>query len=498
MNSSIFRIAVTGALVVLSAVSAQASEKQSRFQICIERAEDLSKNIWPLANRGSALAKIALAYGRSGYFIEAERVAGEIRDEGWKISAILDIASYTEVRKQNPDIAKRLIATAKESALTLTDVSRRDSYFRQIAHQQVLNRQIDEAFKTKELIATQRDHGLRDIARAEMLNGDIDGALETADTIRPGQWKDQAFAEIAGAVARTGDLERARAIAEKMQRKPPVADPAFHAARANDEARGPEERLAFARQIPHPGQRAIALHILGNDAVRVGKRDVAKMAYREAQAAEREKTNAFPIPGIGVLHSTSIPDIGVLQARAGFIDDAIEAVKDVERVPTKQRRSKNGDSLIWLLGHIAEAQHKAGKVEEARKTVESMQRVLSEHGDHFATLELVRAATLIGNLNLARAIVETLPKPQPIDFSMPVRPNALRIIAVGLAKSGDYDGALQVVAEMDHVHTANSAFMQIAIDQVRAGRLSDALDTVARMSDAQMQAFALTEMAIAK
>jgi tetratricopeptide (TPR) repeat protein len=491
MNSSIFRIAVAGALVALSAAPAHASEKPDRCLVCIERAEEASKKVWPLANRGSALTKIALAYARSGHFIEAERVVGEIRDEGWKIYAIMEVNNYSQIRQQNPDIAKRLIATAKESTLTLTDAGRRDSYFRQIVYHQALNRQIDEAFKTTELIATEteRDHALRAIARARLQNGDIDGALETAESIRSSsQWKDSVLAEIAGAVARADNLERARAIADGVRHKFPTPDTSLFGPRANDKSKSPEERLAFARQIPHPAPRAIALRILGDDAILADNRAIGRMAYRDAIAAEREKAT-----------SHSMSEIGTKQARAGFIDDAIETAKILEGLAQNERSIPNRHDPVGLLCAIAKAQHRAGQKDAARKTAASANQMVSKNGyqNHPGTIALVDMAAAMGDIEFAQRIAGQLPGPQPFSTEPTSRANAWQAIAVQLARSGDYDGALEAITEIGHVRTADNALTQIVIEQLWQGRLAEALATVERITNAWERVVALTEMAMA-
>jgi hypothetical protein len=491
MNSSIFRTALCGAAFIFSSAAVSAADNAVVFQTCIEKAEQISRNIWPLEKRNPALAKIALAYARFGSFDRIEGIANEIREPRSKAEAILEAINYSKMRTESPEIAKRLTSIARDAAVALTHVGIRDNLFWRIAYRQALNGQIAESYETSDLVETPilQDQARYQISSAQSQNGDIDGALATAESMRPGRWRDDAFAVAAGAIAQAGDWKKARDVAEKSRSHKQSAY--YFMANAGTQKLDFESRLAHARELPSLSLRILTLRRVGDDAIKIGDQNAARRSYREAYLAAQDSDGK----------SYQLSEIGVAQAKAGFIDDAAETAKALEAVPLRQRAMMNGDGLIWVLGYIAKAQYRVGQTEAARRTVESADQILSnnEYKNHSATLELVRMAAATGDIEFARRIAMQLPAPQIFGSGsgIPVQPHAWQIIAVQLAKSGDYDGALKMIGNIDHVYAADSALTQIAMEQIWQGNLAHALDTVARIGDARMQVLALTEMATA-
>jgi tetratricopeptide (TPR) repeat protein len=493
IKGATLRSLLCGLAVISSIANAKAADNAVVFQTCIERAEQISKGVFPADKRDTALSQIALAYARFGSVDQLERTVGEIRDPRRKGDAILNAISYSKIGSQDSKTTLRLLSIAKDVTLTIENVAVRDNFFWRIAYKQALSRDVDEALKTSSLVATQilQEQALYQISSAQSQNDDIDGAIATAELMRPGRWRDDAFAVAAGAIARAGDWERARVIAGKSGSKRDSA--IYFMANSGTEKLDFEARLARARQVPDVSLRTITLLQLGDKAARTGNQPAARRSYQEAYQAARSEGGK----------SYKLPEIGVAQAKAGLIDDALETARAVEENPRAQSLNMNGNSLVWLLGHVAKAQFRAGQKEAARKTVESADHVLSknEYKNHSATLELVSMAATVGDIEFARRITAQLPPPDIFRFGSgppgPARSRAWQIIAVQLAKSGDHDAALRMIEDIGDVYTADNALTQIAVEQIWQGHFNDALDTAARISDAWRQVFALTEMAMA-
>ncbi len=485
---AIFRPALAAALISVSVFAADAADNAAIFKTCIEKAEQLSKSISSPNKRDMAFSQVALAYAKYGDFEQTERIL----ERNPNPSTILDL-NFSRMRAERPEIARRLISIAKESVMRFPAAAR-DGLLWRIAYQQALNGQAADALETAKLAEnpSMRENALDHISRARSYIGDIDGAISTAELMQPGRARNNAFAVAAGAIARSGDWKKARELAESGQSDRNSAY--YSMAMRGAEKLDFETRLARVREIPEASSRITALTWLGGDSGRAGDKSAMRRAYGEAYQA---------ILGSGG-QLYQLPDIGVAQAKAGFIEDALETAKVVEGNLGARRLNMNGDSLVWLLGHIARAQYRIGQKDEARKTVASAEQVVSkdEYKNLSAVLELVRMAGETGDIDLARRLATLLPMPDRFSFniasarSTETRPDAWKIIAVQLAKTGDYDAAFKMIDEISQTVGTDRTLAEIAVEQARQDRLADALKTVDRINDAPAKVGALTEMAL--
>jgi hypothetical protein len=464
------------------------AENKSAFSICIGMAEQIAERMPQGGKSDLALSKIALAYARHGETVQTERVANLIHDDRSRAIALLGALAYSNVRERDRNAAIALAQGARDSAAKLTNAALRDNLYWQIAYAQALNGSVEQARATSELIESLSayDQALYQIAAAQVHNGDVPGALTTTEIIRPGRWRDDAYAVVAGAAARNDDLSAARTYAERSQGKKDSA--LWFMAAERIEVRDYEAGLALAREITNPGLQGLAFRKVAEAAASSGNMDLASAAYREARA--RAKTGY------------QLTEIAIGQANANLFEEALATADQLGKLPKRQRSVMNGNDLVSALAAIAQAQGRAGRPEEARRTLIRARQALADDGqiDGSGAMSVVIAATAVGEIQMARIIAHAMPVQVTHEmYAPPSGLAALGRIAVGLAKSGDFDGAFAIVAEIDGVRrqlfVTDDTLRQIAVEQVRQNNLEAALSTVARISDPQMQVLALAEMA---
>jgi hypothetical protein len=482
--------AAAAAFIAFSAVRADAADSAAVFQACMEKAKATSKRITMAAKRDFALRSIAQTYARVGAVDQFDRTVSEIQSGQFRVELTFDLLDA--IRPQNPKAADALLSLATKYTEALPRTELRDRYLRTIAYRHAKDGNIKEAVKTVALIDSPegRNQSLSQISGAQIGNNDIDGATATAESIPAGRWRNDALVLLT-------IKKKGRELAAQTQGPNATVTGTPRAQPAPTDF---VKSLESARLISNPTERGIALVKLGSEAARAGgNREIARTAYREARAAHREN-------GEGV----RLAQVGTSQTVSGFVDDALETAEDVKKIPYTQRATPGHDGLVYLLIDIAEAQYRAGQRNTARATVQSIEAIWFEHKHMVAATRFVSAATNVSDFDLARRIAAQVPNERPrqgasttADRLTATRPNVLRIIAAGLAKDGDFDGAFKTLDEINQASTADNALWaadkalsQIAVEQMRKGRLPDAFRTVDRISDPVGQVNALADMAV--
>ena len=182
-------------------------------------------------------------------------------------------------------------------------------------------------------------------------------AEDVAERIEDPEERAWALAEAAGALARAGDTERARRVAENaMSTAEQIKDLGMRVqvlermVGALARAGLTDEALAVAEQIEDPEERARALASVAEALVRAGDteraRRVAENAVSTAEQIEDHLMRADALTGVA----------GAL-ARAGLTDEALAVAEQIED-PEERARA---------LASVAEALVRAGAIDEARE-----------------------------------------------------------------------------------------------------------------------------------
>jgi hypothetical protein len=469
------------------AARSPAAEDKVTFSKCMDMAEQIASRLTPGRAKDLALHKIIWAYARAGLFAPITAIDNEILDHHLQIQSLLDAVNASGATGNNAtENNKSGAATLLQRALVLVaanpDAASRDNLLWQIAGQLTEIGQVDQARGATKLIESlsNYDHALYEIAAAQAHQHDLAGATATANSMRPDSWREQAFAVIAEFATHDEDTSRAdNALTQSRQH----SDSAL-GAMAWEKSAGHDFRAALelARQIVNPGVREGAMQKVGEDAAAAGALDVAVAAFREAHANARQTESGF-----------ALAYIATAQAKAALFDDAMATVDDLAKLPIQHRSVMNGNDLVFALGNIAKEQARSGRLADARHTLDRARQSLLGVGGS-SSVGLVSDAMEIGEIAWAREVANELP-------AFP-RLRALQRIAVGLAKREDFDGAAATLADIErlqdqHDHFADDLRQEIAVEQIRHGRVVDAFETASQVQDSEYQVFALSEMAAA-
>ena len=481
MNSKLITAVLILSATFEPAAHLQAAEDKATFTKCMNMAEQTALQMPPGREKDVTLEQVIFAYSQAGVVEPIIALDNEIVDHHGQIQALLRALRHADAPTDGDKAADAMLLR-RALALVPTDPEAwsRDNLLWQIAGAFTDIGQVDAARDATKLIESldDYDHALYQIAAAQAHHHDLAGANATAESIRPGSWREEAFAVIAEHATHDGDTSSADdALAQSRRHSDFALSPM-----ASEKSKAHDFRaaLALARQIVNSGIQDGAMQRVGEDAAAAGALDFARDTFREAEANARQRQEGF-----------GLADIAIAQAKANLFDDATATVDDLEKLPIQHRRVMNGDDLVFALENIAKEQARRGRQVDARHTLDRARPNLLGGAD---SASIARDAVAIGEVAWARDVANGL---QGL-----ARFRALQWIAAGLAKREDYDGAAATVVDIEHLQNRNDDYADearqyIAVEQIRHGRGVDAFETASQIQGPVTQVFALTEMGAA-
>ena len=491
MHSYLVIIAAVAFARLISPTVAEATERDSAFARCVQAAEELVRQLPGGDDQNSGFGALAGAYANRGDLDRVRLNASQITDNYVQALVLINVASGWSIRRGNRVSIDALLRSASESAEKVSSESLRDYLYWLIAIGQAANDQVEHARNTLELIRSpeRRDGVLSSIAAAHARQSDLEKAWATVISIPSGPRRDWALQGLVFTLAKAGDLTGARAYTHHTGNTERAL---ASIVRARAEIGDFGYALRLAHDITNPAARMGALRTIAENHGRHGQREEAAAAFGAARAI---------VMTLAAGRAWYLSDMASSQVRAGLIEDALATVDEFESLPESDL-GKAAYNLIFPLSMIAQAQAKMGNHDAARATLARARqsRLLAKDDNASATLVIVSMAMMVGDVALARSIAKELPIEVPIEIHPPPGLAALQRIAVGFAKSGDFDGAVEAVADIDAVrrrdYIGDNTLKDIAVELARQGFLDRALEAAADIVDVKTRIRALTEMAV--
>lgn len=223
---------IEGALQTAALIQENLSKQRALQRIAIVQAESgdvegarktmsLMSLVKPLlqneSQAGSVLGTIVKVQAAAGKFEEAFSTASTIKDEFWKVQALVEIAR-ARVIQGVPPAAARTFQQAIGMAKEIDNSFARTSAVSNLAVAQADVGDIGGALKTLALIDFNsiNDMTLLSIVIAQVKAEDLNGALHTAASIRDGSSKNEVFRAIARVRSEAGDVKGAVEWSEKL------------------------------------------------------------------------------------------------------------------------------------------------------------------------------------------------------------------------------------------------------------------------------------------
>ena len=328
-----------------------------------ERAESVAQSIADPHNRGTALALAVDAHVSAGDLVRAEAVARSTTDayeRAYMLTAVVKAQaaaeelgqaqataqSITDPLVQSDALAEiaRAQATAGQASQArattclITDPRRRAELMAAVVHALVAAgdhaqaRQFSQEAETAARSMTElglQDDVLTKVAKAQVAVGESGRALTTARSITDGYHRAQALAAVAEVLATGGNNEQARQCSQEAE--------------------------TAARSLSDPNGQGQAL-------IAVTRAQAAVGEPGRAQETIRSITNAFH-------RAQALAAVAAVLAAGG---DKIEARQVSQLAETAARSVTDSVLREMALGAVAEAQLKAGNIDQAAVTADSI------------------------------------------------------------------------------------------------------------------------------
>lgn len=367
-----------------------------------------------------------------------------------------------------------------------------------------------------------RDFTLEDIANVQADGGGFAAARDTVKGIESPYYRGRALGWVALQQASAGqtnealtsaaEIEDARALSETLSRMGPVlahrgewaaAESALaRAAEAARQLEGPADQawqlLAVAEAQKRAGQEIALQQTLAWARETAGRiegidrRERVLASLVAAQARLGLEAEAYVIEGTLESRVAQLRARGALAARhaeRGDADAALALIEGLDEPTTKDEK----DARAMGLGRIVLALANAGRFAAALEAVRPMpanhwQRAHSLAG--IARLQWGRGQEEAS----ARTFQEALEVAQGVP-TPGMKAQALRIVAVELARVGESKKALGVASEIEISNERRNAFVGIAGTQARWGQAAAALEWAAKLENPVERASTLLALA---
>jgi tetratricopeptide (TPR) repeat protein len=403
-------------------------------QQILEKAVRVAENIKDRRDKAELLHRIALAQVRAGDIAGSKKTLSQ----ALAVVASLKDRNWKDLMFFRVAAAQSMagdVTQAMDTASKVLDAGRKHDALQSIVVEQARNGNVKEAIRLAHSIDERGAIVL--IAWIQAKSKDFKGALNTAAAIEDVNLRSQALVEIAVEQAKGGEMELAVQTLDKVD----------------------------GRLIP-----ANALYGAVKDLARTG--DVR----RTKEIAATLESNP---PNAGV--ADALAELGVAQVKLGDDKGALETVSKVSE-----------EFMADALSRVAEAQVRLGNIRDALETVNLLK---NESQQVHARCRIAIAQAEAGDPTGALKTFEGL------DVDSEDRISVLRDIAVSQIKVGDIEGArrtLDVLAADFGTATQMYALMAIGVAFVKAGKLSDAMKTIAPIEGLMYRSAILRDIALAQ
>jgi hypothetical protein len=325
--------------------------------------------------------------------------------------------------RQAPAQVTQILRDALEAARTIEDKQWKAWMLESIAAEQAKGgdkkaaaRIFKEALEAaKEIDGFAKYHTTHGIAGSMARAGNIEGARKVAEAIEHEDSRDYGLMQIAAAQARTGDIKGA---------------------------------IKTAETISTERHKSAALRVVVEVHTEAGRlKEAAKLAETIAEDSDR----AFAFVAIATARAKA-------KDRAAARKDLAEALKIADGIPEEH----DGGWVTYTF--VAKAQAEMGDGEQALKTANAIKKEVWKNN---ALCFIVKARVKAGDLQAAREAAETIP-------SEYVQGEAMKEIVAARLRAGEVKEATKAAASIDSVAWRVQSMLEIAKFQAKAGDRSAA------------------------
>ncbi len=453
----------------------------------ILREAIVEPNVFDRPSGPYLLQSIARSYAEAGQFEEALSAAGKLSRVGWKDSAFTSIA-IAQIKAGDVPAARRTFGL-----LSGTDGESTKS--QEIAVSQAGSGEFAAAFRTAESCTDSagRPGLIARVLKIQAESGDFQAARQRADGLADLPTKELAIATLAGVRAEAGDLPGALRMAERLTGVPKKAE----AFRYIVEARRKAGDFAEAARI---GARALAIQKGGYNkaGIRLGiVRDLVKTgdihaALKAAEPAwEKQAPSNMGSAGIILLvedvRVQAFAEIAEAQEKAGHVQEALQTAEALREPAVKAS----------LLTRLAIARARAGDLDTARSILPKFEEIYFKRSPTNITFgiypccnslsEIAQAQALIGDRAASRASFLRIVK-------LPETATSQGLVTREQAQAGDVEGALRTAETIRDEVPKSQALESIALVQLKAGDLTGALRTARAIPSRNVRSSALARI----
>lgn len=418
---------------------------------------------------------------------------------------------------------QEILNQVQEVAANIEDKKKRGSILSHLARLQARTGNAAIALATASTIPNdwQREHALMLIGWGQTEIGDTKGARKTATLIKNDSLRNQALAHLARWQAAAGEvddaLDTAHAVTNPARRSAVLASIALVRALRGDWVSADnyfEQAVQAAATVQNDSTKIRALIEIAELQVLARNRIGAARTLDQAEAALAEM-------GSNAVGDSLRAELAQIQAKAGLVGEAFRTKHEI----TEERMQRRA------LGSIAKTQAEAGDLDTAKITINAIPDS-SDKDDFDRTFALSVVALEYSNAVAFDKALETVSRMPPGHFlrahtlasiasaqawrqdttnaketfrqaleeagiveDQGMRAQAMRIVAVSLAATGNTAEALQTAEKIQIEHERVNAFSGIAGKQAWRGDTLGALGWIATLNSPQLRAATLLAVA---
>jgi tetratricopeptide (TPR) repeat protein len=362
--------------------------------------------------------------------------------------------------------------------------------------------------------SSQRNDALMALVSAVAATGDMDKAEALALTITEPLQQDQALIAIATAVAATGDMDKAEALALTIT-EPLQQDQALIAIATAVAATGDMDKArALALTITEPDRRQEAFAALVKAMATIGDIDMAEALMSNITGFRREQALLAVVRAMAAAGGIERAEKLTRTMTSSFRNEALISIVGAVAAAGDVNWAHKLTSLIPGNAHIwsaiwmarVRAAALAGDVEWAEALYRQAEITFHSSSDPYnrtkALTALVRGAAAVGDTERAERLARRAEEIAPTIIESYWRTEALTALVNGLADARDFDRAARVArAIIDAEHRAEvltdlAKAVIAAGDLERARELAQEAEAVARtITSIEERAEVLTDLA---
>lgn len=357
-----------------------------------------------------------------------------------------------------------------------------------------------------------RTTAYRDVAGVLARAGDVDGALALADKIEDAEKRAATYRDVAAARAAAGDARAARATADRITLPDYKARADRDLAAAEAKAGHVADAEAMAAVIPDGKWKSSAHAAVAAAQAQAGNVAAAKAAaakttfdtdkaaaYRsiaKAEAKAGDGAAARETFHLAVEAAERVPDFWAGEGGASLRETAAAQAEtgDLAGAQATAERIKDDVERAVAYGALASAQSKAGDAAGAAESREKAALAtkmvgFSQWGDPVRDLNLQRLAKVqaaAGDTAEAERTAKTISVFDALSHS---RASAYAAIAAARARAGDRRGAISAAVLTFDVKQRAVSFRAVAMAQVKTGHWQGADKWAEQLQDSTVKAY---------